>query len=749
MIISRGGRQDEAYFSRTIDHRGFPSNSWFGPGGYGVPLPAGNYDFSFKDKNSGKSVWPNYVNLRFQKPPDCTGYATDTMIDVIKPDFDAERCEQLIVDGNPDHLPDALGGMGAWQNQHMSLELVKPGFGGSGAAIKAKGRCRGNHCTLQQPIDSSCFVPWVKYEFTADVRLVDSEMNAILCDETDVFNCAVAWLEMRYPTLGNKDYAIGRISYPVDLQDGWYRMSGQFISDDLAEHPDVVLLKWKYAKKNEDYIVDNVSLRAIKIDPTMRPTANPTITSAPTKTATPTFVHRNLAYRKPTYQSSTAHSMGAELAVDGDISGKTFTHTGGGYNQYWEVDLTALAVITRVKIYQRIDCGKCESEYQRLNKLYIDVLDSMGFTIARKDWDVEDAPSIFEFSFDSVEGQKVRITKKDQGYFSLMEVEVDGKYPIEPPTPSPLSSPSMKPSWISMAPSTLTDKPTFAGPGENIALYCPTFQSTTAHSMGSELAVDGDISGRTFTHTGGGRSNYWEVYFNSTATIKRVKIYQRTDCGKICFHRLNKLSIEIRNSSNDQIVAMKDWDVEDAPSIFEFQFNSVEGHILRIQKKDEGYFSLMEVQVYGKYSTLSPTPLPTLSTIPSNEPPPTLPPTLLPTPLPTLLPTRAGWKSTLLPTLDFSASEPPSESPTKLPTTKTLTSAPTGAPIDLTSAKPTNDPTGSPRDRSFVKKLILKKLQPLQSVNKDLEEAVVNLQAKHVGLEAQICNLQSAIDDLN
>merc|ERR1719162_2913568 len=77
------------------------------------------------------------------------------------------------------------------------------------------------------------------------------------------------------------------------------------------------------------------------------------------------------------------------------------------------------------------------------------------------------------------------------------------------------------------------------------------------------------------------------------------------------------------------------------------------------------------------------------------------------------------------------------------------TANPTGSKTSKPTAKPTDDPTGSSRDLSFVKKLILIKIQPLQSVNDDLEEAVVNLQTKHVELESQIYNLQSAIDDLN
>merc|ERR1719157_82462 len=84
------------------------------------------------------------------------------------------------------------------------------------------------------------------------------------------------------------------------------------------------------------------------------------------------------------------------------------------------------------------------------------------------------------------------------------------------------------------------------------------------------------------------------------------------------------------------------------------------------------------------------------------------------------------------------------ECPTGSPTAN-----PTGSKTSKPTAKSTDDPTDSPRDRSFVKKLILKKIQPLQSINDDLEEAVVNLQTKHVELEAQIYNLQSAIDNLN
>merc|ERR1740124_1951854 len=146
----------------------------------------------------------------------------------------------------------------------------------------------------------------------------------------------------------------------------------------------------------------------------------------------------NLALRKPTYQSSTVLGFTSDLAVDGDTSGKTYTHTGGGYN-YWEVDLTTTAIITRVKIYQRTDCGVfCDD---RLSHLLIEIRRSDDHVVEARDYDVELAPSIFEFNFDSVEGQIVRISgtslETHNGLLSFAEVEVYGKFLTELPSPSP------------------------------------------------------------------------------------------------------------------------------------------------------------------------------------------------------------------------------------------------------------------------------------------------------------------------
>lgn len=239
MIISEGTRQEEATFSRLLSHLNTPSNSSSAHGYYGAPLPVGNYIFTFKDRDSGTIVWPNYAELNFQKPPDCNGYADETMVTLRKPDFDADQCEQLIVDGDLENLPDPAGGMGAWHTQYLALELVTPGFGEVGIAIKGKGGCRGPHCTLQQWLDSSCFVSWTKYEFAADVRLVDAEGHNILCDENDLFGCVVVWLQLDYFGTGeSKKYEIGRIVYPGNTQNGWYHLSGQFTMDDETELPD-------------------------------------------------------------------------------------------------------------------------------------------------------------------------------------------------------------------------------------------------------------------------------------------------------------------------------------------------------------------------------------------------------------------------------------------------------------------------------------------------------------------------------
>jgi len=174
----------------------------------------------------------------------------------------------------------------------------------------------------------------------------------------------------------------------------------------------------------------------------MVPSVPPSLSAPPSFTPPPTFVEENLALSKPTYQTTTAGSLGSHHAVDGNISGKIFTHTKGGYN-YWQVDLETMAKITRIKIYNRVDC--CQ---WRLNHIYVEIRRPADQVVERREYDVEAAPLVFEFLFDVVPGQIVRIGNKDPlvdgGLMSLTEVEVYGKFISESSSPSsvPTSVPS-------------------------------------------------------------------------------------------------------------------------------------------------------------------------------------------------------------------------------------------------------------------------------------------------------------------
>jgi len=188
------------------------------------------------------------------------------------------------------------------------------------------------------------------------------------------------------------------------------------------------MLKFDYPE-NVEYIVDEVSLTATKIKKSLSPSGQPSISSSPSTSSSPTFIGENLALFRPSSQRSTIYGLSSDLAVDGDVS--TDTHTGYGIN-YWEVDLESTAIIIKVKIFQE----------QKQNKLWIEVLDSNNILVERKDWDVESAPKEFEFEFDAVVGRFVRIREKIMGWLSLSEVEVYGKFLVDPLTPPPSNTPT-------------------------------------------------------------------------------------------------------------------------------------------------------------------------------------------------------------------------------------------------------------------------------------------------------------------
>ena len=90
----------------------------------------------------------------------------------------------------------------------------------------------------------------------------------------------------------------------------------------------------------------------------------------------PHLGNTNLAYGKPTAQSSTQNS-GPDKAVDGNheghyFYGKTCTHTTVEDNPWWRVDLIIPTLVTQLVIFNRVDCCK-----DRLNNFTIHVGSSL------------------------------------------------------------------------------------------------------------------------------------------------------------------------------------------------------------------------------------------------------------------------------------------------------------------------------------------------------------------------------------
>ena len=79
------------------------------------------------------------------------------------------------------------------------------------------------------------------------------------------------------------------------------------------------------------------------------------------------FFTENLALDKPVKQSSTYSSYSAINAVNGIIYGEyEFSHTGGGDNEWWRIDLGKVQTVKVIELYVRTDQ---ESKLITINKL--------------------------------------------------------------------------------------------------------------------------------------------------------------------------------------------------------------------------------------------------------------------------------------------------------------------------------------------------------------------------------------------
>lgn len=283
----------------------------------------------------------------------------------------------------------------------------------------------------------------------------------------------------------------------------------------------------------------------------------------------------NVAVGKPTSQSSTSSGGVSSRAVDGDIDGifsnGSVTHTEGGSDNWWEVNLLDTYDISSVIIYNRSDC--CSNRLE-------------GFTVSIYNNDVgvftythpEGTPpyeNVIPIPSGGVEGDRLKVTNDNGQPLSLAEVVVE-------------------------APLIQTQKVI-----ENVSIGKPTSQSGTNYGGDSSRAVDGDINGEwandSVTHTTGGSSNWWEVDLMETYDIKNIIVYNRSDC---CSNRLQGFTVSIFNNGVETIVYTHPGGTPPYENVVPIPGDGVNGDKVKVSITNGSSLSLAEVVVEAEVDVL-------------------------------------------------------------------------------------------------------------------------------------------------
>jgi len=82
---------------------------------------------------------------------------------------------------------------------------------------------------------------------------------------------------------------------------------------------------------------------------------------------------------------------------------------------------------------------------------------------------------------------------------------------------------------------------------------------------------------------------------NKQYTITSVSIYNRSDC---CRDRNNNSDIQLLDESGN-IVATQTIEAGDVKSVYNFNFDSIQGRYVKVEKKTAGVFNIAEVEVIG------------------------------------------------------------------------------------------------------------------------------------------------------
>ncbi|XP_019618512.1 PREDICTED: uncharacterized protein LOC109465602, partial [Branchiostoma belcheri] len=225
----------------------------------------------------------------------------------------------------------------------------------------------------------------------------------------------------------------------------------------------------------------------------------------------------SVALGKSAYQTSTAWTGAAGRAVDGNTDGDyqagSCSHTATEAYPSWWVDLGQSYMVSRVAIFNRMDC--CS---ERLNPFNIHIGDSDQVSKNPKcggDHHIDVNQSSISVSCQGMRGRYVGVRLPGPSrILTLCEVQVS--LGIRRP---------------------------------NIALGKPTQQSSVSHDGVSGRAVDGDRNGawrgESCTHTRQTDNPWWRVNLGSSRSVGDVVIFNRQDC---CQERLSPFRLHVGDS---------------------------------------------------------------------------------------------------------------------------------------------------------------------------------------------------------
>lgn len=269
------------------------------------------------------------------------------------------------------------------------------------------------------------------------------------------------------------------------------------------------------------------------------------------------------------FQSSTSHNGLASRAIDGnkygDWASGSVSHTSAMANPYWEVTLGDYYNISRVDIYNRVDCcgdrltNFVVTIYKGENNIYSATRDTREH--------------FYTFDIPNVVCDKVQIMLPGNGrILSLAEVMIFG----------------VKTEW---------DGPIYS----NVALAnngAVASQTTTSHNGVASRAIDGNINGgyrdNSVTHTDKVTNPFWEVVLKQPYYIARVDVYNRVDC---CSDRIRDFVVTI---FNDGEKVFSEQASSDILAYYAFIIPNISGDKIRINLQGHNrILSLAEVKIIG------------------------------------------------------------------------------------------------------------------------------------------------------